>query len=79
MDTEFTERGYTLVWSSVTGDTQGVYEGGRRLLTESKAEELYLKKNTIGFRQVALDPATGFTIVVTGYFIPSEGHCNTIR
>lgn len=70
---EFTERGYTLVWSSVTGDTQGVYEGGRRLLTENKAEELYLKKNTIGFRQVTLDPATGFTIVVTGYFIPSVG------
>ncbi|MCT4573105.1 hypothetical protein N3930_38670, partial [Bacillus thuringiensis] len=60
VDMEFTERGYTLVWSSVTGDTQGVYEGGRRLLTESKAEELYLKKNTIGFRQVTLDPATGF-------------------
>ncbi|MDA2525687.1 hypothetical protein PDQ32_28285 [Bacillus cereus] len=60
VDMEFTERGYTLVWSSVTGDTQGVYEGGRRLLTESKAEELYLKKNTIGFRQVTLDPANGF-------------------
>ncbi|MEB8671440.1 hypothetical protein P4G73_31855 [Bacillus cereus] len=60
VDMEFTERGYTLVWSSVTGDTQGVYEGGRRLLTENKAEELYLKKNTIGFRQVTLDPATGF-------------------
>lgn len=60
VDMEFTERGYTLVWSSVTGDTQGVYEGGRRLLTENKAEEIYLKKNTIGFRQVTLDPATGF-------------------
>ncbi|WP_081143373.1 hypothetical protein [Bacillus cereus] len=44
VDTEFTERGYTLVWSSVTGDTQGVYEGGRRLLTEAKANDTYMKK-----------------------------------
>ncbi|MEW4071894.1 hypothetical protein [Bacillus thuringiensis] len=44
VDMEFTERGYTLVWSSVTGDTQGVYEGGRRLLTETKANDTYMKK-----------------------------------
>lgn len=44
VDMEFTERGYTLVWSSVTGDTQGVYEGGRRLLTEAKANDTYMKK-----------------------------------
>ncbi|MEB9381038.1 hypothetical protein P4J09_23810 [Bacillus cereus] len=44
VDMEFTERGYTLVWSSLTGDTQGVYEGGRRLLTETKANDTYMKK-----------------------------------
>lgn len=44
VDMEFTERGYTLVWSSLTGDTQGVYEGGRRLLTEAKANDTYMKK-----------------------------------
>ncbi len=59
-DNYISERGYTLVWSSTDGDTQGVYEGGRRLLTETKAEDLYLKRNSIGFRQVTLDPATGY-------------------
>lgn len=59
-DNHISERGYTLVWSSTDGDTQGVYEGGRRLLTENKAEELYLKKNSIGLRQVTLDPETGY-------------------
>lgn len=59
-DNYISERGYTLVWSSTNGDTQGIYEGGRRLLTETKAEELYLKRNSSGFRQVELDPATGY-------------------
>lgn len=35
---------YSLVWSSDNGDTQGVYEGGRRLLTEAKATDTYMKK-----------------------------------
>ncbi|BAR87878.1 hypothetical protein FNE58_20045 [Bacillus thuringiensis] len=43
-DNHFSERGYDLVWSSVNGDTQGIYEGGRRLLTEVKANDTYMKK-----------------------------------
>lgn len=43
-DNHISERGYDLVWSSVNGDTQGIYEGGRRLLTEAKANDTYMKK-----------------------------------
>ncbi|WP_420972498.1 hypothetical protein [Bacillus thuringiensis] len=35
---------YNFVWSSDNGDTQGIYEGGRRLLTETKANDTYMKK-----------------------------------
>ncbi|MDA2052238.1 hypothetical protein PDM87_29995 [Bacillus cereus] len=55
VDMEFTERGYTLVWSSETGDTQGVYEGGRRLLTEKKAETLYTSNDDSKSIVVSLD------------------------
>ncbi|MES5849439.1 MULTISPECIES: hypothetical protein [unclassified Bacillus cereus group] len=46
---------YTLVWSSETGATQGVYEGGRRLLTETKAKQLYTASDDSTSRLVNLD------------------------
>ncbi|MEG7906033.1 hypothetical protein J0816_29065 [Bacillus paranthracis] len=46
---------YTLVWSSETGTTQGVYEGGRRLLTEEKAKQLYTASDDSTSRLVNLD------------------------
>lgn len=54
-DNHISERGYTLVWSSVDGDTQGVYEGGRRLLTEKKAETLYTSNDDSKSIVVSLD------------------------
>lgn len=55
VDMLLSERGYTLVWSSVDGDTQGIYEGGRRLLTEQKASQLYTPKDESKSVQVITD------------------------
>lgn len=54
-DMLLSERGYDLVWSSTTGNTQGIYEGGRRLLTEQKASEIYTPKDETRSVQVITD------------------------
>ncbi|TKI85422.1 hypothetical protein [Bacillus mycoides] len=81
VDMHLSERGYTLAWSSVNGDTQGIYEGGRRLLTEQKASQLYTPTDDSKSIQVSLDTgiSSPFYHFEEGLRVTKEGNNITIN